>query len=288
MVSRVSFPANSRETESVSIFLKNSSETISAPITLFPSRSVLITSAVVGSVGVYSVKVSIAARSDDPSGYTLFPIITDGKLWTLTDQTNTKMLSIPGTFVFEIEEEKTTARIEDIVVILLAFNDHNIPDSMYYGQKDVPTGGGGSVAWDDVLNKPPVIAAASTKEQARATIGAGTSDLTIGTSATTAKIGKPAVIAAGNDQSSARATIGAGTSNLAIGTTVTDVKAGNYAPAWSELTSKPAVIAAGVDQRSVIGAIDSAGAISAMRTKPQIAALTALSLTSDIVAVLKA
>lgn len=42
--------------------------------------------------------------------------------------------------------------------------------------------------------------------------------------------GKPAVIAAGADQASARAAIGAGTSNLTIGTTSTTAKAGDYAP----------------------------------------------------------
>ncbi|ANN76799.1 hypothetical protein [Bordetella flabilis] len=39
--------------------------------------------------------------------------------------------------------------------------------------------------------------------------------------------GKPAVVAAGADQASARAAIGAGTSNLALGTTATTALAGN-------------------------------------------------------------
>lgn len=41
---------------------------------------------------------------------------------------------------------------------------------------------------------------------------------------------KPAVIAAGATQAAARTAIGAGTSNLAVGTTATDAKAGNYTP----------------------------------------------------------
>ena len=42
--------------------------------------------------------------------------------------------------------------------------------------------------------------------------------------------GKPAVIAAGADAATARAAIGAGTSNLAIGTTAATAKAGNWVP----------------------------------------------------------
>lgn len=68
---------------------------------------------------------------------------------------------------------------------------------------------------------------------------------------------KPAVIAAGTDAAAARAAIGAGTSSLAIGTTASTAKAGNYVPTWTEVTSKPAVIAAGTDAaaaRAAIGA----------------------------------
>lgn len=41
---------------------------------------------------------------------------------------------------------------------------------------------------------------------------------------------KPAVIAAGTTQALARTAIGAGTSNLAVGAAATDAKAGNYTP----------------------------------------------------------
>ncbi|WP_225784262.1 hypothetical protein [Xenophilus sp. Marseille-Q4582] len=50
------------------------------------------------------------------------------------------------------------------------------------------------------------------------------------TSGITSIANKPAVIAAGADQASARAAIGAGTSNLTIGTTSTTAKAGDYQP----------------------------------------------------------
>lgn len=50
---------------------------------------------------------------------------------------------------------------------------------------------------------------------------------------------KPAVIAAGNDAAGARSAIGAGTSNLAIGTTSTTAKRGDYEPSWSNVSDKP-------------------------------------------------
>ncbi|PYE89599.1 hypothetical protein [Phyllobacterium leguminum] len=46
--------------------------------------------------------------------------------------------------------------------------------------------------------------------------------------------GKPAVIAAGSDQAAARTAIGAGTSNLTIGTTAATAMAGNKEPTTSE------------------------------------------------------
>lgn len=59
------------------------------------------------------------------------------------------------------------------------------------------------------------------------------------------------------DAATARAAIGAGTSNLEIGTTASTAKAGNYVPAWGDVTGKPVVIAAGADAaaaRAAIGA----------------------------------
>jgi hypothetical protein len=116
-------------------------------------------------------------------------------------------------------------------------------------------------------------------------------------------IGRSVLTAA--DAPAVRAAIGAGTSSLTIGTTAATAKAGNYAPAWSEVTGKPAVIAAGADAaaaRSAIGAGTSnlavgttaasalagntprlsAGAITAIGT------LTAASTAADIVAALQA
>lgn len=56
---------------------------------------------------------------------------------------------------------------------------------------DVVNGGGGSgsVAWADITAKPAVIAAGADQAAARTVIGAGTSNLEIGTTATTAMAG---------------------------------------------------------------------------------------------------
>lgn len=50
-------------------------------------------------------------------------------------------------------------------------------------------GGGGTPSWDSLTDKPAVIAAGATKANARDAIGAGTSNLKIGTSSTQAKAG---------------------------------------------------------------------------------------------------
>lgn len=47
--------------------------------------------------------------------------------------------------------------------------------------------------------------------------------------------GKPAVIAAGADQAAARSAIGAGTSNLAIGTTASTAAAGNHSHTGAQI-----------------------------------------------------
>lgn len=54
-------------------------------------------------------------------------------------------------------------------------------------------------------------------------------------------VGRTLVTAA--DAAAARAAIGAGTSNLALGSTSTTAKAGDYAPAWGEVTGKPTTFA---------------------------------------------
>ena len=103
-------------------------------------------------------------------------------------------------------------------------------------------------------------------DAARTAIGAGTSNLALGTTASTAKAGdyapswtevtaKPTVIAAGNTQAEARTAIGAGTSSLTLGTTASTAKAGNYTPTWTEVSAKPAVIASGSTEAAARTAI---------------------------------
>ena len=53
----------------------------------------------------------------------------------------------------------------------------------------VPEGGSGVVAWGDITGKPAVIGAGATQADARTAIGAGTSNLAIGATASTAKAG---------------------------------------------------------------------------------------------------
>lgn len=53
----------------------------------------------------------------------------------------------------------------------------------------VTASSGGSVAWDNITGKPAVIAAGANAAAARAAIGAGTSSLVIGTTASTAMAG---------------------------------------------------------------------------------------------------
>src|SRR5690606_25241692 len=65
--------------------------------------------------------------------------------------------------------------------------------------------------------------------------------------------GKPPVIAAGDTQAQARSAIGAGTSNLAIGTTASTAKAGNWTPAVADVTGLQAELDGKIDKTSVTG-----------------------------------
>lgn len=115
---------------------------------------------------------------------------------------------------------------------------------------------------------------AATAAAARTAIGAGTSNLAVGTTATTAKagnyqptaanisdasaVGRSVLTAA--DAAAARTAIGAGTgsSNLTIGTTATTAKAGNYQPTAANISDATAV------GRSVLTAADQAAARAAL------------------------
>lgn len=120
--------------------------------------------------------------------------------------------------------------------------------------------------WADLEGKPAALAAGDTPEQARAAIGAGASNLTLGDGPDQAKPGnwqpawdavqgRPAVIAAGDTQQAAREAIGAGTSSLELGSAASQAKPGNWQPGWDEVTGKPAVLAAGDSAEAARAAI---------------------------------
>jgi hypothetical protein len=124
---------------------------------------------------------------------------------------------------------------------------------------------------DSTVTGRSVITAADSAA-ARTAIGAGTSNLTIGTTSTTAKAGdyQPtasnisdstatgrSVITAA-DAAAARTAIGAGTSNLTIGTTSTTAKAGDYQPSSTNITDST------VTGRSLITATNAAAARTAI------------------------
>ena len=132
--------------------------------------------------------------------------------------------------------------------------------------------GGGTPDWNTITNKPAVIAAGTDQAAARTAIGAGTSNLTLGTTNTTAKAGdyQPtaanisdstatgrAVLTAA-DQAAARTAIGAGTSNLVLGTSNTTAKAGDYQPAAINISDSTAT------GRAVLTAADQAAARTAI------------------------
>lgn len=68
--------------------------------------------------------------------------------------------------------------------------------------------------------------------------------------------GKPAVIAAGDTALDARNVIGAGTSNLAIGTTAVTAKAGNWTPSMSDVSGLNAALSNKADVSALAGKAD--------------------------------
>lgn len=135
------------------------------------------------------------------------------------------------------------------------------------------SGGGGSVSVDDITGAGATgkaLMKAADATTARAAIGAGTSNLAIGTTSTTAKAGdyQPAAVnisdasAVGRsvltatDAATARTAIGAGTgnSNLVVGTASNQAKAGNYQPTAANISD------AGTFGRQLLQAADQAAA----------------------------
>lgn len=103
-------------------------------------------------------------------------------------------------------------------------------------------GGGGPTAWADVTGKPSEFPPnAHSHAWSEITDRPETFAPSAHAHAWADITDKPAIIAAGADQAAARAAIGAGTSNLTIGTSGGTAKAGNYQPTWGQVTGKPTV-----------------------------------------------
>lgn len=109
----------------------------------------------------------------------------------------------------------------------VSYNDlTNKPTLLQIGTTATTAKAGNYVpTWSEITGKPttfaPIIGKTATTAMAGNTV--------IPEQATWANIsGKPAVIAAGADAAAARAAIGAGTSSLALGTTATTAAAGNH------------------------------------------------------------
>lgn len=155
----------------------------------------------------------------------------------------------------------------------MGYKVHSVNGQM--GEVQLPVGG--SVAWEDVEDKPDSfppsshthpaaqisdatavgrgVLTAADAAAARAAIGAGTSSLTIGTTGSTAaagnhthtaaqisdasSVGRSVVTAA--DAAAARTAIGAGTSSLTLGTGASQAAAGNHTHPGLMSGSAPAV-----------------------------------------------
>lgn len=163
-----------------------------------------------------------------------------------------------------------------------------------YNFSVVESGGESTVTSADITDATTVgrsVLTAASAAAARTAIGAGTSNLTLGTTASTALAGNTALLTigttattakAGNyqptaanisdatavgrsvltaaDAAAARTAIGAGTSSLTIGTTSTTAKAGDYQPTWAQVSGKPTTFAPVAATATVVGGVKTATA----------------------------
>ncbi|BBN99163.1 head fiber protein [Sporolactobacillus terrae] len=100
--------------------------------------------------------------------------------------------------------------------------------------------------------------------------GSGATSVTVDAITDASTIGKSVLKA--TDAAAVRTAIGAGTSNLALGTTSTTAKAGDYAPAWADVSGKPSTFAPVAATSSVVGGVKQA-AIQADSTATDVAGL---------------
>lgn len=129
-------------------------------------------------------------------------------------------------------------------------------------------GSGGTITVGDITDASDIgktVMKAADGVAIRTAIGAGTSNLKVGTTASEAKAGNwnPKVddvsdastvgksVMKATDATAARTAIGAGTSNLKVGTAVTDAKAGNWNP--SNVTTSTAGLMLSADKVKLDG-----------------------------------
>lgn len=137
----------------------------------------------------------------------------------------------------------------------------------YLLKEEIEGGGEITVSWTAVTDKP------TTFPSTWATVS-GKPTTFPSTWATVS--GKPAVIGAGADAAAARTAIGAGTSNLEIGTAATQAKAGNYQPAWAQVTGKPTTFAPVPATTTVVGGVNQAAAVPDAAAAPTMEEFNAL------------
>lgn len=150
-----------------------------------------------------------------------------------------------------------------------------------------------AAAISDATSVGRSVLTAASAAAARTAIGAGTSDLALGTTSTTAlagnytptstsisdstTIGRSLLTSA--SATAARAVIGAGTSNLTLGTTSSTALAGNYAPTATSITDSTSI------GRSLLTAVDAAAARNALgvTSTGNIATIAASDITDSTV-----
>lgn len=165
------------------------------------------------------------------------------------------------------------------------FDPSDVRSTLDYLVGQVAEGGGGPggpVDWDDVQDKPAVIAAGATQTEAKTVLDLQNVDNTsdankpVSSATQTALNGKANTththvaaditnstatgrsVLTATDAAAARTAIGAGTSSLALGTTGTTAKAGNYQPTAANISD------ATTTGRSVLTATDATAARTAI------------------------